>query len=117
MRKFQFFFSLVITICLFAGCAEMDIPSPQKLVRNPIGAESVKIGMSKNQVLSIYNEPDFKSIVVSDVFSGEREEWFYKARIGVFPVNADYLSEDLYLYFDEGSLAKISNQPIGKSKK
>jgi hypothetical protein len=112
--------SLILTICLaffLFGCAGIDVPNPGQLVKNPIGPSSVKIGMTKAEVSSIYGEPDYKDTVTSDEWTGERDEWFYKARVTPLPVGADYLAEDMFLYFDGVSLTKISKTHLGKVEK
>ena len=108
---------LLAAFIFCAGCADMDVPQPMDIVRNPIGSDSAKIGMSRTEVLGIYGEPDSRTMVNSDDWEGGREEWFYAARISALPVNAGYLSEDLYLYFDGNSLTNVSNRSIGMSSK
>ncbi|MBF0216454.1 MAG: hypothetical protein HQL30_05615 [Candidatus Omnitrophica bacterium] len=108
--------SFFLALFLF-GCAGIDVPNPGQIVKNPIGPSAVKIGMTKAEVSSIYGEPDYKDSVTSNAWTGERDEWFYKARISPLPVGADYLAEDLYLYFDGVSLTKISKTHLGDVRK
>jgi len=108
--------SLMIGCGVLAGCADMDIPTPKTLLKEPIGPNAAKIGMSKDRVQSLYGDPVFKSMVSSTEWDSPREEWFYKAQISGLPVNSDYLSKDLYLYFDDDSLTNISYQPLGKAE-
>ena len=107
---------LFVLACLLTGCADFDAPRPMQIIKTPIGPDAAKIGMSKSEVLSLYGDPDAKRAVIADKWSGEREEWFYKARIAGLPVNADYLADDLYLYFDGNSLTTISRRPLGGAK-
>lgn len=101
-----------------AGCADIEIPKTKEILKEPLGKVSVDEGMSKTEVVSIYGEPDVKSIVVSEGWNKPREEWFYRARYPVIPVNTGYLSDDLYLYFDGDSLTNISKSSLGeKSEK
>lgn len=106
---------MMMFMSMLFGCADMYTPTPTQVVRNPIGLHAVKIGMTKAQVLSIYADPDMKRIVNSKDWTTEREEWFYKARMSGMPVGADYLSEDMYLYFDGDNLTNISREPLVKS--
>ncbi|MFH1552942.1 MAG: hypothetical protein ABID83_04825 [Candidatus Omnitrophota bacterium] len=107
---------LVFTLlCVFvAGCAEIEVPKSDQLLKAPLGDGPLVKGMTKYQVVSIYGEPKLKSTVRSSEWGGPREEWFYSAQYTVLPVNAGYLSEDLYLYFDGENLTNISQKPLGK---
>jgi len=100
-----------------SGCADIQ-PNPAQIIKNPIGPNIAKVGMTKSQVISLYGEPGFKKIGVrSEEWEGTREEWFYRATITGLPVNADYLAEDLYLYFDGNNLTNISHSPLEKMSK
>ena len=102
----------IMFVAMLFGCADMDTPTAKQVIENPIGLHAAKIGMTKAQVASIYGDPDMKRIVNSKDWTSEREEWFYKARMSGMPVGADYLSEDMYLYFDGDNLTNISREPI-----
>jgi hypothetical protein len=107
----------IMFLAIAAGCADIEVPDPGKIIRNPIGPDSIKIGMSRSEVLTLDREPDAKTYsVVSDSWEGTREEWFYNARMSALPVNSEYLSEDQYLYFDGSILTKISRSPMGGIK-
>ena len=41
-----------------SGCAAIAIPDPAQIVSTPLGTESIKLGMSKQQVESIWGKPD-----------------------------------------------------------
>ncbi|MFH1837670.1 MAG: hypothetical protein ABH862_06130 [Candidatus Omnitrophota bacterium] len=116
MRKLKFTAMLAFTVLFCLGCAEMEVPKTSDIIKDPLGSGTVKIGMTKDKVVSVYGEPDLKRTVVSDEWNAEREEWFYKARYSALPVNAGYLAKDLYLYFDGVSLTTISDKPLGKDK-
>lgn len=105
---------LAILAFLCGGCAEVDVPRTSDLFEDPLGKGTVKIGMTQDQVISIYGEADMKRTVVSNEWNGKREEWFYKARYSSLPVNAGYLAKDIYLYFDGKNLTNISGSPMGK---
>lgn len=108
---------IVILFFTLSGCAEIETPQPAQIIKNPIGPSAAKIGMTKSQVTSIYGDPDVKSAAIaSDAWEEEREEWLYRARVDTLPVSADYLAEDLYLYFDGDRLTNISKTPLGTTK-
>lgn len=110
-------FFVFLSVLILSGCADI-VPKPNDIVQNPIGPHAVKIGMTQQEVSSIYGDPDIKSNVRSTEWGGgAREEWFYHARISALPVGSDYLTNDLYLYFDSGRLTNISKKPLGITKK
>jgi len=103
---------------VLSGCADIKTPDPGQIIKNPIGPNLAKVGMTKSHVTSLYGEPNFKKIdVVSEKWEGIREEWFYRATMTGLPMNADYLAEDLYLYFDGNNLTNISHVPLEKMNK
>ncbi|MBF0252931.1 MAG: hypothetical protein HQL29_03860 [Candidatus Omnitrophica bacterium] len=104
---------LFVSVFLFYGCAEFDVPTPGKILNNPMGSSIVKIGMTKNEVNSLYGTPDLKRTVYSTDWEAPREEWYYKANMNILPISAGYLTDDVYLYFDSNSLTNISDAPIG----
>ncbi|MFH1847486.1 MAG: hypothetical protein ABH869_08055 [Candidatus Omnitrophota bacterium] len=106
---------MAVVLCVFvSGCADIDVPGPGQLLRGPLGEGSLKVGMSKSQAISIYGEPDKKGRVVSGEWKGEREEWMYSARYPVLPVNAGYLAENLYLYFDDDRITNMSQKSLSQ---
>ena len=113
--KFIKLFVLALVCFNFIGCADIEVPRVENILKNPLGDVSLKLGMTKGQVLDTYGEPTSKDIVVSLEWKGERDQWYYSAQYGVLPVGAGYLSEDLYLYFDGESLTNISRTKLGQS--
>jgi hypothetical protein len=111
----NYFAILMVIFCvLISGCAEVDVPKPDEIIKNPLGPGSVRVGMTKDQVVNIYGEPNIKGMVTSSKWGGSREEWIYEAQASALPVSAGYLGEDLYLYFDGENLTNISKKPLGK---
>ena len=107
-----------LLVCLFlcalvVGCADIEVPKTEKLLKEPLGEGSLKIGMTKDQVIDIYGDPVTKTMVRSSEWNEPREEWFYRAAYSALPVGAGHLSEDLYLYFDGENLTNISREPLG----
>ncbi|MDP8257987.1 MAG: hypothetical protein P9L90_00990 [Candidatus Aadella gelida] len=114
MRIINFLTVIAIMAVICSGCAEVDVPRTSDLFEDPLGKGSVKIGMTQDQVISIYGVADTKRTVVSGEWNGKREEWFYEARYSALPVNAGYLAKDIYLYFDGKNLTNISGSLMGK---
>lgn len=100
----------VLSVSAVSGCGTLEIPSPDDIIKKPLGTESVKIGMTKNQVESIWGKPDNVSTVENkEKWSSPREVWTYTARYGSIPVDAGYLSKTQKLYFDGNNLTEITD--------
>ena len=96
---------------LLAGCAGIQPPSPEEVLKHPLGTESIKVGMTKDQVESIWGKPDEINQVEDKVLGkGGREEWVYRAKYGaIVPVDADYLSKTKRVYFDGNNVTHIKD--------
>lgn len=103
-----------LVLCSLAfSCVTAEAGTVGDLIKDPLGNGGLNPGMTQSQVLQRYGEPDIKSLAMSSEWKEPREEWFYKAEFDILPVNAGYLSEDLYLYFDGDNLTNISKRPLG----
>lgn len=91
------------------GCAVVEnVPTPGDVLSHPIGTESIKVGMSKAQVESIWGRPDDVRMVEDKAkWGGAREMWVYRAQYGSIPVDAGYFSKDKKLFFDGNNLTNI----------
>ncbi len=108
---------LLISFAFIFGCADLDTPTPESVIKDPLGSsKGISIGMTKAQVIGQYGEPDMKDMVTSSEWGGPREEWFYRGRYSALPVSAGYLKEDMYLYFDGENLTNISKKKLGRSE-
>ncbi|MFH1190436.1 MAG: hypothetical protein V1682_07110 [Candidatus Omnitrophota bacterium] len=107
-RKGLIFLFLLSAMPLICGCSTLAIPSPDDILKKPLGTESVKIGMTKAQVESMWGKPDQVTMVENkEKWSSPREVWTYNAYYGAIPVDAGYLSETQKLYFDGDNLTDI----------
>ncbi len=98
----------------FCGCAEINpFEAPEQVIRHPFGTESIKIGMSKQEIVKEWGNPDvINSMGTADATGTRQEEWIYKSRqYAGIPVDAGYLSKNKYLYFDGNNLTLISDEP------
>jgi hypothetical protein len=97
------------------GCAEINpFEAPEEVIRHPLGTESIKIGMHKEEVIKEWGKPDIinKMGTQQDATGTQQEEWIYKARqYAAIPVDAGYLSKNKYLYFDGNNLTSIADGP------
>jgi hypothetical protein len=109
MAKIALFFLGCALITSLSGCAGIEAASPDEVIKHPFGTESVKIGMTKQQVESLWGKPDEVTIVEDkEKWKGPREVWIYRAQASAVPVDAGYLSETKKLYFDGNNLTNIS---------
>lgn len=107
--KSLFFMMIILVLPLICGCSTLAIPGPDEIIKKPLGTESVKIGMTKNQVESIWGKPDQVTTVENkQKWSSPREVWTYNAQYGAIPVDAGYLSRTQKLYFDGENLTEIT---------
>ncbi len=109
---------IVILLCAVAitsgGCAEIDpFEAPGEIIRHPLGTESIKIGMSKEEIISKWGKPNIvNELGTTDVSGTQREVWIYKAkRLTPVPIDAGYLYKNKYLYFDGNNLTRIGDEP------
>ena len=100
---------ILIVFCAFlTGCSAITLPDPNEVVSHPLGTESIKVGMTKQQVESIWGKPDSVKVVEGEgKWQGVREVWTYRAEFGSIPVDAGYLSKTKKLYFDGENLTEI----------
>jgi outer membrane protein assembly factor BamE (lipoprotein component of BamABCDE complex) len=103
---------VVLMVMFFlTGCAIINPLKPQQMLTNPLGTDSLKIGMTKEQVKSLLGEPDSVNTMESskDVLKTQREEWTYQGRYADMPIKADYFGKTLILIFDGDNLTKYKN--------
>ena len=117
MKKDLTDFMQNILLCIMAisislsGCAGIEPPNPEEVVKHPLGTEAVKIGMTKNEVESLWGKPDeIKTVEDKEKWRGSREVWVYRAQYGAVPVDAGYLSKTKKLYFDGNNLTNIGEE-------
>ena len=101
------FFVLSVT-----GCAEINLfEAPTQVLKHPLGTDPIKIGMSKDEVVSMWGRPDqINNLEPTDEWRTSREEWVYIGRYSKIPVDKNYLSKTKYLIFDGKHLACIGDE-------
>ena len=111
MSKALLQFCVLFTIVSFIGCAGINPPTPEEILKHPLGTTSLKIGMTRDEVESLWGKPDEinTNVESKEEWSGTREEWVYRgSQAGaIVPVDADYLSKTKRLYFDGNNLTEI----------
>ena len=58
LSKGLFFVMLTLITLSVSGCGALTIPDPTDIIKKPLGTESIKIGMTKSRVESIWGKPD-----------------------------------------------------------
>ena len=92
------------------GCSTLAIPNPDDIIKKPLGTESIKIGMTKDRVASLWGKPDNVTTTENkQKLASPREVWTYNAHYGSIPIDAGYLSKTQKLYFDGENLTEISD--------
>lgn len=105
------YFGLFLLLVSIYGCAGIEPPRPEDVVRHPLGTESIKIGMSKEEVESLWGKPDdITAVQDKEKWKETREVWVYRAQYTAVPVDAGYLSKTKKLYFDGNNLTNISDE-------
>lgn len=102
--------ALILSILIMAlcGCSTLEVADPSEVVKHPFGTEAIKLGMTKQQVESLWGKPDETRMVEDkEKKVSPREVWVYRAQYGAIPVDAGYLSKTKKLYFDGENLTEI----------
>ena len=91
---------LILLSVFLAGCAEIRPPGPEEIMRQPLGQSPLRVGMTKEKVMSLWGEPDVIRVLKRDTQVMINEEWIYRGRYPDLPISVDYLSETQHLFFD-----------------
>ena len=106
--KAYLLFIILFLALILNGCQDWGTPMPEDILKNPLGTETIKIGMTKAQVKNYWGDPDEINIKEDEkMWGGSRTEWVYKGRYTSLPVSAGYLSKTKKLYFDGENLTNI----------
>lgn len=103
--------AIILAAIFLTGCAITNPVKPEQVLANPLGTDSLKTGMTKEQVKSILGEPDTVTPIErsGDILGTHREEWIYQGRYSDLPVKADYFGKTLRLVFDGNNLASYES--------
>ena len=109
IRKYTLYIVLS-SIVFILGCAEIEPPGPQEIMRQPLGESPLRTGMTKEKIKSLWGDPDIVRVIASDSQGMVKEEWIYRGRYPNLPINVDYLSETQHLFFDGNHLVRFYHQ-------
>ncbi len=112
VMKVLVFLILAAMAFSLTSCAIIHPVKPQEAFEHPLGTDSLKIGMTKEQVRDLLGEPDVITPLdrSADMLSTERQEWVYHPRYSNLPVGADYFGKGLSLTFDGNNLTGFTSQ-------
>ena len=93
------------------GCAGIEPPTPEQVINNPFGTDPLSVGMTKDEVVSIWGKPDaVNQVGLSKGLGGtKKEEWVYHAEYSDVPISVSkgYMKKTKHLYFDGNNLVQI----------
>ncbi|PIU41247.1 MAG: hypothetical protein COS99_06485 [Candidatus Omnitrophica bacterium CG07_land_8_20_14_0_80_42_15] len=106
---------VLVVFCILSiflvGCAGIEPPTPEQVINNPLGTDPLRVGMTKDEVVSIWGKPDVVNQAgLSKGLGGtKKEEWAYYPEYSnvPIPVSKGYMKKTKYLYFDGNNLVQI----------
>lgn len=90
------------------GCAGIEPPTPKEILEHPFGTSSMRIGLTKDQIVAQWGDPDLKEYDNTGKWGNAKERWTYYGRYSNLPVDEGYLTKTQCLYFDGNNLVKIN---------
>lgn len=105
--RFGIISSLMAILIYFVGCAEIQPPTPEEILKHPFGTTNLRVGMTKEQIVAAWGEPDVKDYDDTGKWGVAKEKWTYHGRYKNLPADVGYLSKTKYLYFDGKNLVKF----------
>lgn len=103
------FLLILVLLVSFIGCAEITPPTPDQVIKHPLGTDPLRIGMTKEEVIFMWGRPDIiNKIGISKGLGGtKKEEWVYYPAYSGVPLDKGYLSKTRHLYFDGNHLVRF----------
>lgn len=101
-KNFTLLVAVFVLVIFAYGCSMIEsIPSPEDVVKYPLGKTTLRTGMTKQEVEFKWGKPDSISTVEDKKrWPDPREMWVYHPQTSSIPIDADYLSKTRKLYFD-----------------
>ncbi|KPK40555.1 MAG: hypothetical protein AMJ78_07095, partial [Omnitrophica WOR_2 bacterium SM23_29] len=66
---------LIVNLIYFVGCAEIQPPTPEEVLKHPFGTTNLRIGMPKEQITAAWGEPDVKEFDDTGKWGVAKEKW------------------------------------------
>ena len=101
-----------VSVLALSGCAELNpIDASRQILKTPLGTDPVRVGMTKEEVVSIWGKPDLvNQLQSSDQWQMPREEWVYTGRYQKVPLDTSYMFKTKYVIFDGNNLVSIGER-------
>jgi hypothetical protein len=99
---------VIFTLAL-SGCAEITPPRPGEILESPFGKGPLHLGMTKDEVRSLWGEPTSIETKDPDRWGTSRESWTYEAQFQSLPVDVGYASKTKHLEFDGENLVSFGD--------
>ncbi len=113
-----YIYLIILTITLSCtGCAEIEPPSPEKILSPWSSMPNIRLGNTKEDVLSRWGEPDETNQIGADELGVAKEEWVYYGRYPMAPVDYQYVSKTKYRYFEGNILVRQETKPTPQPSK
>ena len=106
--RYSAFAVLSVILIYINGCAGIEPPTPKEIMEHPFGTSFLRTGLTKEQVIAQWGEPDLKEYDNNGKWGNAKEKWTYYGRYSGLPVDAGYLSKTQYLYFDGKNLVRFN---------
>ncbi|MFA6356159.1 MAG: hypothetical protein WCY23_03515 [Candidatus Omnitrophota bacterium] len=100
--------SIFLTAAVLAGCAGIEPPSPEQIIKHPFGTSMLRAGLTKDEVVAQWGDPDLKEFDSTGKWGNAKERWTYHGRYNDLPVDEGYLTKTQYLYFDGKYLVRYN---------
>lgn len=105
MKRLYLVLSIMLIYSL-SGCAEIEPPNPEAIISPWSSMPNIRLGDTKEDVLSRWGEPDEKRQVGVDELGVAKEQWLYYGRYPMVPVDYQYVSKTKHLYFEGNILVR-----------
>ena len=90
----------LIAVLLAAGCAEINPPTVGEILESPLGKGPLRLGMTQDEVRSLWGEPDTIENKGADSWGTVKEVWVYEAKYpGLVPFDVGHATKPKYLEF------------------
>lgn len=108
--RYGIILSTMVILTYFIGCAEIQPPTPEEVLKHPFGTTNLRVGMTKEQILAAWGSPDVKEYDETGKWGVAKEKWTYYGRYKSLPADVGYLSKTKCLYFDGNMLVKFEGE-------
>lgn len=99
---------------LIIGCAEIEPPTPKRLLSPWSGVPPARLGENKDSIRDRWGDPDEIRQLGTDETGLAKEEWTYRGRYPEVPVDYKFLSKTKRFIFTGESLTGFTPEAEAK---